>query len=168
MQISNIVSLLWDTNSVVEEHLTNQTSPLSRFMFSYVILMWSQWELLFTLICEAGVLEPSISANYTIICSLEQMIQQAVKAVPCYIDAFYWQASHLYVVDVERWNFRWHARLCMYCEHTGFALPWFPGSAYKVVSVRRVDNRSSAYYWCRNMYVDHQDVRITSVRVGQT
>jgi hypothetical protein len=104
---------LWDKNSMVEEHLTNQTSPLSRFMFNCAILTWSQWELLFALICEAGALEPSIPANYTIICSFEQMIQQVVKAVPCYIDAFYWQASHLYVTNLERWNFRWHARLCI-------------------------------------------------------
>jgi len=52
---------------MAELRLTNPTSPLSRFTFSYVILMWSQWELLFTLICEAGALEPSKSDNYTII-----------------------------------------------------------------------------------------------------
>lgn len=98
---------------MVEKRLTNQTTPLSRFMFSSVILMWSQWELLFTLICEPGALEPSISANYTIICSPTPMIQQAVKAVQCYIDAFYCQANQLYVADLEKWNFRWQARLCI-------------------------------------------------------
>jgi hypothetical protein len=121
MEISDVIlryksqilpAYCWDTNSMIEERLTNQTSPQSRFMFSFVILMWSKWEL-FTLVWEVGALEPSISANYTIISSLVQIIQQAVKAVPCYIDAFYCQASQLYAADLEKWNFRWQARLCI-------------------------------------------------------
>jgi hypothetical protein len=57
IEISDIISLLRDTNPTIELRLINQTSPLSHFMFSYVILMWSQWELLFTSICEPGALQ---------------------------------------------------------------------------------------------------------------
>lgn len=159
IQISNIVSLFWDTNPMVQLRWTNLTSPLSRFMFIYVLLIWLQCELMFTLICEACALEPSISANYTAVCLLGPMIQQAVNGCTMLNRCFLLPSQQATCSWSGEIHFRWQARLCIVNTRDS-RCPDSQGRK-KVVSVRRVDDRSSTYHWRRYTYVDHQEAHIT-------